>query len=120
MHKILIAEDDNLVQNIYHNILTKEGFKVIQAFNGKQALSLVKSEQPNLIILDIMLPGGMNGFDVLERLKMDEKLKNIPVLVLTNLDTEEKVALSIGAADYIVKANISIKEVVDKIKKYLK
>lgn len=120
MHKILIAEDDNLVQNIYHNVLTKEGFEVIQAFNGRQALSLAKSEQPNLIILDIMLPGGMNGFDVLERLKMDEKLKNIPVLVLTNLDTEEKVALSIGASDYIVKANISIKEVVDKIKKYLK
>lgn len=120
MHKILIVEDDNLVQNIYRNILIKEGFEVVQAFNGRQALSLVQSEQPNLIILDIMLPGGMNGFDVLERLKIDEKLKNIPVLVLTNLDTEEKVALSIGAADYIVKANISINELVDKIKKYLK
>lgn len=74
----------------------------------------------DLVLLDIMLPGGMNGFDVLEDLKRNQLTSSIPVIVLTNLDSERETALKIGAADYAVKANTSIEETVQKIKQQLK
>lgn len=120
MNQILIIEDDTLLQDIYQKALAPEGFTVTQAFSGGQGLNLAKSQKPNLIILDVMLPGGMNGFDVLEKLKKDPEVREIPVLVLTNLDSEEKSARAIGAADYIVKANSSIEGVIKKIKQYIK
>lgn len=120
MQKVLIIEDENLTQQIYKDALTTEGFAVVQAFSGKQGLTMAKSEQPSIIILDVMLPFGMNGFDVLEELKKDLNLRDIPVLMFTNLDSEEKTALSIGASDYIIKANTSISEVIKKIKKHIK
>ncbi len=120
MQKVLIIEDDNLIQQIYKEALTSEGFEVIQAFLGKEGLSMATSEKPALIILDAMLPYGMNGFDVLEKLKKDINLADIPVLMLTNLDSEEKTALSIGASEYIIKANTSISQVIEKVKQHIK
>lgn len=120
MNKILIIEDDHLLQEIYEKTLIAEGFSVIQAFTGNQGLVLAKTQKPNLVLLDLMLPGGMNGFDVLEKLKADHELSAVPVLVLTNLDSEEKTALAIGAVDYLVKANTSIDEIIRKIKLYIK
>src|SRR5258708_48782 len=116
MKKILIVEDDEQVSKLYQESLTNEGFKVTIAATGGQGLTLLKTDKPDLVILDIMLPGGMNGFDVLEQMKKDIDLKNIPVLVLTNLDSERKVALEIGAADYLVKAHTAIDQVVAKVK----
>lgn len=118
MKKILIIEDDSQVQQIYQKKLTAEGFEVVQAFTGKEGLALVKPVPPDLIILDIILPGGMNGFDVMEQLKRDPSHAAIPVIVLTNLDSEEKVAKTIGANDYIVKANTSLDKVIEIVKKY--
>lgn len=119
--KVLIIEDDIQTQRVYYSKLTSVGFGVILASTGKEGLFTAKKMNPDLIILDAMLPGnGMNGFDVLEQLKREEALKNIPVIMLTNLDTEEKVAREIGAADYLVKANVSIDDVSDKVKEYLK
>lgn len=118
MKKILVVEDEAELQQIYLERLSQDGYKVLQAFDGKQGLALAKSEKPNLILLDIMLPGGMNGFDVLEQIKIDRDLFNIPVLMLTNLDTERQTALSIGAVDYIVKAESSIDSVMQKVKQY--
>ena len=120
MQTVLIIEDENLTQQIYKDALISEGFEVIQAFSGKQGLAIAKSERPALIILDVMLPYGMNGFDVLEQLKKDISLRDIPVLMFTNLDTEEKTALSIGASEYIIKANTSISEVIQKVKQHIK
>lgn len=120
MKKILVIEDDQSIQDIYQKKLNAESFEVIQATTGEQGLQAVKKDGVDLILLDIMLPGGINGFDVLEQLKIDDNYKNIPVLVLTNLDTEEKTARDIGAADYIVKANTPIGKVIDKVKQYLK
>lgn len=77
----------------------------MNAVTGREGLTMVKTENPDLILLDVMLPGGMNGFDVLEDLKRTEATKNIPVIILTNLDSETNVAKSIGAKDYLVKAN---------------
>lgn len=80
---------------------------------------MVEQELPDLVLLDIMLPGGLNGFDVLEQMKREETLRKIPVVILTNLDTEEKTSKLIGADDYIIKANTSLAEIVAKIKSKL-
>ncbi|OGM04169.1 hypothetical protein A2715_05215 [Candidatus Woesebacteria bacterium RIFCSPHIGHO2_01_FULL_39_32] len=118
--KILIVEDDIQTQRVYHNKLTSEGYAVVLAATGKEGVFTAKKIRPDLVILDIMLPGtGMNGFDVLENMKKDQELKNIPVLVLTNLDTEERVAKEIGANEYLVKANVSIDEVAERVNKRL-
>ncbi len=120
MAKILFIEDDAQLVELYTGVLEDEGFVVLTAQTGNVGLSLARDKKPDLIILDIMLPGGMNGFDVLEQLEKDVELKKIPVVVLTNLDTEEKVAKEIGAKDYIVKAENDPKDVVQIIKKYLR
>ncbi len=117
--KVLIVEDDLSLQKILGEKLKKEGVEAISVQTGQQALNRIKTETPNLIVIDIMLPGGINGFDVLEQIKKNPVLKSIPVIVLTNLDTEQKTALDIGAVDYIVKTNISIDEVILKIKNQL-
>lgn len=119
MKKILVIEDENQVRRIYKSKLLELGFQVIEAEDGKTALSKLDQTVPDLVILDIMLPGGMNGFDVLEKMKADENFQKIPVIVLTNLSTQEKIARKIGVYDYVVKANTPIHDVIKKIKKSL-
>lgn len=120
MQKILIIEDDNQIQIIYKKALSIEGFTVITAKIGNEGLELAKSQNPDLILLDLMLAeGGLNGFDVLHQLKIDQNLAKIPVIILTNLDSEKDSSLASGAVDYIIKANTSIDEVVNKIKEHL-
>lgn len=118
-HKILLIEDDEQLQQSYQKLFSAEGFQVYQGYTGDQGIQLAKQERPDIILLDIMLKGGVNGFDVLERLKKDRDLFNIPVLMLTNLDSERKLALSIGAVDYLVKANTSIDLLLEKVKNYI-
>jgi DNA-binding response OmpR family regulator len=117
--KILIIEDDHALQTIYQRKFELEGFEVIQAFTGQEGINAVKSIIPDIILLDVMLPQGMNGFDVLEQVKRMDQLKNVPVIVFTNLDSERNVATSMGAADYIIKANTSIDDLVAKVKTHL-
>lgn len=118
-HKILLVEDDEGLQASYLKLFTAEGYQVFQGFTGEQGLQLAKEHHPDIVLLDIMLKGGTNGFDVLEQLKKDRDLFNIPVLMLTNLDSERKLALSIGAVDYLVKANTSIDTLLEKVKSYV-
>jgi len=117
--KILIVEDDPQLQQMYKRKLAFEKFVVFAASNGEEGLKLAKEQHPDLILLDVMLPGTMNGFDVLEVLQRDETLKKIPVIMSTNLNSEETVARGIGAVDYLVKANTSLDDVVAKIRKHL-
>ncbi len=112
MKKILIIEDDTSLSSAYREMFSKQNVTVIVSTTGQEGLRLVVSEKPDIILLDIMLPGGMNGFDVLEQLKKNPLTGKIPVIVLTNLDTEEKVARTIGASDYLVKANTTKDEIV--------
>ncbi len=119
MSTILVVEDDQNVQKIYVEKLKLEGLDAITTGSGKEGLFYAKEKKPDLILLDIMLGGNFNGFDVLESLKKDLSLKDIPVLVLTNLDSEEKVAKEIGAVEYLVKANTGIETLVSKIKGYI-
>jgi DNA-binding response OmpR family regulator len=117
---ILIIEDDPGILTVYSEKLKIEGFSVSQATTGKEGFELVKKLKPGLVLLDIMLPGDLNGFDVLESIKKDEGVKNIPVIVITNVGDEEKVARDIGAVDYLIKANTDLNQVVEKIKSHLK
>jgi DNA-binding response OmpR family regulator len=118
--KLLVIEEDASLFKAYREMFEPEGVSVVGAATGQDGLNLVSSEKPDLILLDIMLPGDMNGFDVLEKLKANPATKQIPVIVLTNLDSEEKVAKTIGAAAYLVKANTTKEEIVDLAMKLLK
>src|SRR3989344_4116304 len=116
---ILLIEDDLDIQRIYSMKLDSAGYKVILSVDSSQGYTELKKNKPNLVLLDIMLPGKMNGFDLLKTVKEDPKLKNIPVVVLTNLDTEKQEAMRLGAADYIIKANTNLDQIVEKVKSYV-
>lgn len=116
---IAIIEDDEALVQVYREALARKDIEIITAPTAQLALQLLTQHTPDLIILDIMLPGGMNGFDLLEQIKRNQKLSHTPVIMLTNLDGEEKVAKEIGVTDYIVKANTPLDTVVAKIVKYL-
>lgn len=119
MARILIVEDDSVTQKIYLDKLKKEGYDVEIAATGNEGLTIAFKKAPDLIILDIMLREKLNGFDVLEELKKRPETKNIPVLILSNLGGEEKVAKEIGAVEYLIKANTSLEEIINKVKNLL-
>lgn len=117
--KILIVEDEVGLLKILTDKLSTLNVDIIQAKTGQDALNLIQSLRPNLILLDIMLPGGMNGLDVLERMKTNPALRLMPVIILTNLGTEQKKAMELGAVDYIIKSNISLEQIILKVGTYL-
>ncbi len=116
---VLIIDDNKSLQLAYEEKLFFEGITSILASDGKTGLSQAQIMKPDVIILDIMLPGGINGFDVLEELKRNELTKHIPVIVLTNLDDEQNIAKQVGASDYFVKANTKIEDIINRIKDIL-
>lgn len=116
---ILVVEDDVPLQKAYETALTRADYKVIFASTGSDGLLKAKNEDPQLIILDLMLHGKMNGFDVLEQLKANHSFSNTPIFILTNLDSQEELALKIGINKYFIKANISIDDLIDEINKAL-
>jgi DNA-binding response OmpR family regulator len=117
MKKILFIEDESALHKTLGDTLRKEGYKMISALDGEIGLRLAKSEKPDLILLDLILPK-MDGFEVLKALKEDEETKDIPVIVLTNLEEIENVekVLSLGATTYLLKANYSLEDILEKIK----
>ena len=120
-NKILLVEDDSMIVRMYQRKLEAEGFKVALAFNGEEGLAALKKETPDLVLLDIMMPK-MNGIEMLKAVKADPALKSVPVVILTNLgDRPEDVqkCKELGALDYWVKANISLKEITERIRKIL-
>lgn len=119
--KVLIVEDEEMLVNMYISKFEKEGFDPIKALNGKNGLELADKENPQIILLDVIMPE-MDGFMVLKELKSNSKTKNIPVIMLTNLGQDEdiKKGNELGAKDYLVKANLTPAQVVDKVKEILK
>lgn len=117
--QVLIVEDDKFLSELISTKLTKEGFDIHLATDGEVGMQMAEEKNPDIILLDIMLPG-MSGFEVLEALKGHEKeaVKNIPVLILSNFGQETKVkqGIELGAVDYLVKANFTTGEIVEKIK----
>lgn len=120
MVKILIVEDDPLMSKMYQKIFTFEGFEVHIAADGQEGFNLIKSVKPSLILLDVMMPK-MNGMEVLEKLKSDNELKTIPVIILTNLAGQQDadMALRKGAIKYIVKSEHEPKELAHIVKEIL-
>lgn len=125
MKTILFIEDESALQKTFGEVLTKEGYEMVSALDGEVGLRLANppagGKKPDLILLDLILPK-INGFEVLKELKSDSGTKEIPVIVLTNLEGIEDVdkAIELGATTYLVKAQYSLEEVVEKIKKVLK
>jgi len=118
--KIVLVEDDQFLSKILILRLVEEGFDVVLADNGQDAAGVIKKENPNIVLLDLLLPK-KNGFEVLEEIKLDAKINQIPVIILSNLgqQTDINKGLKLGAIDYLVKANFGIKDIVSKIKEHL-
>jgi len=120
MKKILFIEDESALQKTLSDYLKKEGYEVISALDGESGLRLAQTQKPDLILLDLILPK-MDGFEVLRKLMENPETKEIPVIILTNLERMEDIgrALELGAKTYLVKANYTLKEVTEKVKKAL-
>jgi len=117
MAKILIIEDDPLVARMYSKVLGFEGLEVEIAENGLEGLKKARANKPNLILCDVMMPK-MNGMEVLDELKANPNLKDVPVIMLTNLSgtQDAQVALAKGAVAYMVKSEYKPREVAVKAK----
>ena len=120
MKKILFIEDESALQKTLGEILKQEGYDVIPALNGEVGLRLAKDEKPDLILLDLILPK-IHGIDLLKKLKEDEETKEIPVIILSNLEGMKDVngAVQLGATTYLVKTQYTLEEVTEKVKKAL-
>lgn len=116
MKKILIAEDDTYLSNAYRVKLTKEGFDVKLAFDGSEAINLLDTFTPDIILLDLVMPK-KDGFATLAEIKANPKLKSIPVVIASNLGQKEDIdkAMRLGASDFIVKSDMSLKDIIAKI-----
>lgn len=117
--KVLLIEDELDVLELYRLKLTLDDYDVITAQNGQEGLDKAKSENPELIFLDIKMPG-MDGFEVLKHLRSDEKTKDTPVIILSNFDEEAMVekGLSLGANEYLIKSHFSPGSLSEKAKHY--
>ena len=117
---IFIIDDDALLRNMYKQKLTTEGYKVISASDGEEALSIFKKESVDLILTDIMMPR-ISGTELIEDLRKTKKGKNIPIIAWSNLNDEtvKERALKLGAVEYLAKGALSLDQVVATVKKYL-
>ncbi len=115
---ILLVEDDPVIIRMYSTKLTNSGYEVREAVNGQEALELLSTFHPNIILLDLMLPQ-LDGFGFLQKAK--ELIVNIPVIILSNLsqDTDKSKAREYGVVDFLVKADITPQDVVNTIQKHI-
>jgi len=121
MAKILLIEDDPSINKVVSTKLAREGFEMAMASDGEEGFRKIKDENPDLIILDIMLPK-RDGFWVLEEMKISADIKKgIPVIVLSNLGQPKDIdlAVKLGAKDYLVKTDFSLAALVDKVREHL-
>ena len=118
---ILIIEDDKFLRELIVRKLKDEKYQIVEASDGEEGLEKVKKNPPDLVLLDLILPG-IDGFEVLSRIKEEHALSSIPVIILSNLGQREEVerGLKLGAVDYLIKAYFTPREIIDKIKAVLK
>lgn len=118
--KILLVEDDDALANVYLMRLQAEGFEVKRVANGEDALAAAKEHKPDLILLDAMMPK-VSGFDVLDILRNTPETANLKIIMLTALsqDSDKQRAQGLGVDDYLVKSQVVISDVVDRIKFHL-
>ncbi|MFA6476079.1 MAG: response regulator [Candidatus Paceibacterota bacterium] len=118
--KILIIEDEEILGKVLEEKFIEEKFEVELVADGDRALAAAKKFKPDVILLDIILPN-VDGLEVLASLKADDDLSIVPVIMLSNLDADEKIkkSLSMGAVDYLVKSQHPVNEVVEKVNEYV-
>lgn len=122
MKKILIIEDEKFLAEMYKEKLESAGFEIFLATDCQEGLKLAKEKKPDLILLDILLPGEENGVSFLRKSKEDPKISQIPIVAFSNFDDPKtkKEALFFGAKEYLIKTNYTPQEIVERIKNYLK
>ena len=120
MKKILVVEDDTYLTNAYRVKLSKSGFEVKNAFDGEEALEVLKTYLPDLILLDIVMPK-MDGFATLAEIKKNEKIKNVPVILCSNLGQKEDIdrGMNLGAKEFFIKTDFTLNNLIDKINSIL-
>ena len=118
--KILLVEDDEVLASVYRARLEMEGFEVEEVHDGEKALSVAINFRPNLILLDVMMPK-INGFDVLDILKNTPETMNMRIIMLTALSQEadRDRAEKLGVDDYLVKSQVVIADVIERVKHHL-
>jgi DNA-binding response OmpR family regulator len=116
MAKVIVADDDRMLRKAAETTLRRQGYLVATASDGEEALQLIRSEQPDVIVLDLIMPK-LQGFDVLQILKQDSLTSNIPVIVLSSLTQEQdkQEALDLGAVAYFNKSTFSLAELVKQV-----
>ncbi len=117
MPRILLVEDDRFLRRAAEAALRRHGFTVLTAADGEEGLRLARAEKPDLVLLDLIMPG-LQGFEVLKLLKAEAATSAIPVIVLSNLgqDSDVQRAMEAGAADYLIKANLALDMLIERVK----
>jgi len=121
MPKILIIEDDKFLRElIVRKLSTEKEFEIVNAVDGESGLKAFKESKPDVVLLDLILPG-IDGFEVLTKMKQDPALSPVPVIILSNLGQKDDVekGMKLGAVDYMVKAHFTPNEIVEKVKQIL-
>jgi len=120
MKTILLVEDDPFLADIYKTKFKEFNFKVLVASDGNEALKKIKIKRPDLLLLDIVLPG-IDGWEILKEMKKNNLLKDVPAIIISNLGQKDEVekGLSLGATKYLIKARYTPTEVVKEVKKVL-
>lgn len=118
--KVLIVEDDSVLAKALNLCLKDQGYEIGMAADGKEAEEMLAKFKPDLVLLDLLLPV-KNGFEVLKEMRIKDETKDIPVVILTNFEQETSIeeGMKLGAKDYIVKANVDIKDVPEVVAKYI-
>lgn len=121
MKKVLIIEDDSFLQGLEASKLKKDNYEIMAASTGEEGMDKINEPGIDLILLDLILPK-FDGFEILKKVRETEALKNVPVIVFSNLseDKDIKKAEELGATDFMVKSNFTLDELVDHINKILK
>lgn len=120
MAKILIVEDDPVLVKMYQKKFETQQFDVEIARDGEEGIRKLKEFFPDIVLMDIMMPK-LNGIEALEKIKQDDTIKDIPILILTNLSTSDdaQTAIKKGAAGYLVKSDYTPSEILEKVKQFL-
>jgi len=118
--KILVVEDDKFLRELITQKLSREGYDVYEAVDGEDGVRKAKESNPDIILLDLILPG-IDGFEVLAKIKEDSNLEQIPVVILSNLGQRDDVerGLKLGAVDFLIKAHFTPGEIIEKVNKIL-
>lgn len=119
-NKIFIVEDEKFLREMLEDKFKSENFPTDSVVTGKEALTYLEKEKPGLIILDLLLPD-VNGFEILAKIRSEERIKNIPVIVLTNYDQKEDIerCKKLGISGFMVKTSFSLNEIVAEARRAL-